>query len=131
MRAAPRAGAAEAAGPRRGELTAKPEAASAGAGGAKAAGGRALCGGQWTLLKVSETPGAVPSVRGQRPVRWKTRGQCPNLGETGGNAQSFPWMREKHCSRLSGSSAVLSVWGTHKNFQNPNCSVDSVGDAKE
>lgn len=65
---------------------------------------------RWTLLKVSETPGAVPDVRGQCPVRWKTRGQCPNLGETGGNAQSLSWTREKHCPRPGGTS----VLGEHK-----------------
>lgn len=57
--------------------------------------------------------GAVLNVRGQRPVLWKTRGRCPNLGESGGNAQ-ISWTREKHCPRPSGHAAGPSVLGEQR-----------------
>ncbi|XP_040111158.1 uncharacterized protein LOC120874117 [Oryx dammah] len=82
-------------------------------------------------VEAATRPRAVPSVRGQRPVRWKTGGQCPNLGETGGNAQSF-WTREKPCLRPGGQAARPNVCEEdERNFPHPRSSGDFVAERGE
>ncbi|XP_069421863.1 uncharacterized protein [Ovis canadensis] len=113
-----------------GELTARLEAEGCvrGRGGVEAASEQSAAGGR--RAEGERDPGAVPSVRGQRPVRWKTRGQCPNLGETGGNAQSF-WTREKPCLRPGGQAARPNVCEEdERNFPHPRSSGDFAADAE-
>lgn len=79
----------------------KPVGPRAGAPGARQERGLCAGGGR---AEGERDPALVPEVPGRRPARWKTRGSCPNLGGTGGSAQSFSWTREL-CPRPGGHAA--------------------------